>query len=175
MRCLVPVTVYCISLFSLQQLLALPVGNRLQQNSLSVLLARPQALEGNKPLFGNVPTSAPASAPAGSSDAGRSLATGRTVLWRTLLVRPAPLPQTGIATAATNAPLLSAREDAEPKRRGRRHANHPHYGHPQLMRVGCVLGTCQVQNLSHRLYQLIGQTGRDDSSPVNPRSPHSYG
>ncbi|XP_076158896.1 protein ADM2a isoform X2 [Alosa pseudoharengus] len=162
--------------------------------SLSVLLARPQALEGNRPLFGDVPTSAPA----GSPDAGRSL----TVLWRALLVRAAPLPQTGIATAATNAPLLSAREDAEPKRRGRRHANapllsaredaepkrrgrrhansglrghHPHHGHPQLMRVGCVLGTCQVQNLSHRLYQLIGQTGRDDSSPVNPRSPHSYG
>ncbi|KAK2858734.1 hypothetical protein Q5P01_003354 [Channa striata] len=51
-----------------------------------------------------------------------------------------------------------------------------HYAHqPQLMRVGCVLGTCQVQNLSHRLYQLIGQNGRDDTSPINPRSPHSYG
>ncbi|CAG13555.1 unnamed protein product, partial [Tetraodon nigroviridis] len=45
----------------------------------------------------------------------------------------------------------------------------------QLMRVGCVLGTCQVQNLSHRLYQLIGQSGREDSSPMNPQSPHSYG
>nr|XP_020457119.1 ADM2-like [Monopterus albus] len=50
---------------------------------------------------------------------------------------------------------------------------YPH--HAQLMRVGCVLGTCQVQNLSHRLYQLIGQSGREDSSPINPRSPHSYG
>ncbi|KAM9771735.1 protein ADM2a [Syngnathus typhle] len=64
--------------------------------------------------------------------------------------------------------------------RARRHA-HPgtrahHYPHHvQLMRVGCVLGTCQVQNLSHRLYQLIGQSGREDSSPINPRSPHSYG
>ncbi|CAL1569167.1 unnamed protein product [Knipowitschia caucasica] len=45
----------------------------------------------------------------------------------------------------------------------------------QLMRVGCKLGTCQVQNLSHRLYQLIGQSGREDSSPINPKSPHSYG
>ncbi|XP_039617536.1 protein ADM2 [Polypterus senegalus] len=60
--------------------------------------------------------------------------------------------------------------------RGRRHAHPGSRGHhPQLMRVGCVLGTCQVQNLSHRLWQLIGQSGREDSSPVNPRSPHSYG
>ncbi|KAM4734273.1 protein ADM2 [Anableps anableps] len=60
--------------------------------------------------------------------------------------------------------------------RGRRHANSGGArGHGQLMRVGCVLGTCQVQNLSHRLYQLIGQNGREDFSPINPRSPHSYG
>ncbi|XP_029378291.1 protein ADM2 [Echeneis naucrates] len=60
--------------------------------------------------------------------------------------------------------------------RGRRHANSGGgRGHSHLMRVGCVLGTCQVQNLSHRLYQLIGQSGREDSSPINPRSPHSYG
>ncbi|KAJ4938420.1 hypothetical protein JOQ06_003040 [Pogonophryne albipinna] len=60
--------------------------------------------------------------------------------------------------------------------RGRRHANNGgSRGHGHLMRVGCVLGTCQVQNLSHRLYQLIGQSGREDSSPINPRSPHSYG
>ncbi|XP_037538791.1 protein ADM2 [Nematolebias whitei] len=60
--------------------------------------------------------------------------------------------------------------------RGRRHANSSGArGHGHLMRVGCALGTCQVQNLSHRLYQLIGQSGREDSSPINPRSPHSYG
>lgn len=66
-------------------------------------------------------------------------------------------------------------------RRARRHTHSRgsrghHYPHQnQLMRVGCVLGTCQVQNLSHRLYQLIGQSGREDSSPINPKSPHSYG
>ncbi|CAG5958086.1 unnamed protein product [Menidia menidia] len=60
--------------------------------------------------------------------------------------------------------------------RGRRHANSiGGRSHSHLMRVGCVLGTCQVHNLSHRLYQLIGQSGREDSSPINPRSPHSYG
>uniref|UniRef100_A0A3B3BJM8 Adrenomedullin 2b n=1 Tax=Oryzias melastigma TaxID=30732 RepID=A0A3B3BJM8_ORYME len=58
--------------------------------------------------------------------------------------------------------------------RGRRHANGSN-GRGHMMRVGCVLGTCQVQNLSHRLYQLIGQSGKEDSSPINPRSPHSYG
>lgn len=60
--------------------------------------------------------------------------------------------------------------------RSRRHANGGgRRSHGHLMRVGCVLGTCQVQNLSHRLYQLIGQSGKEDSSPINPRSPHSYG
>ncbi|XP_068595841.1 protein ADM2 [Brachionichthys hirsutus] len=60
--------------------------------------------------------------------------------------------------------------------RGRRHTGIGGWrGHGHLMRVGCILGTCQVQNLSHRLYQLIGQSGREDSSPINPRSPHSYG
>lgn len=67
--------------------------------------------------------------------------------------------------------LLRARRHTHS--RGSRGHHYPHQN--QLMRVGCVLGTCQVQNLSHRLYQLIGQSGREDSSPINPKSPHSYG
>lgn len=60
--------------------------------------------------------------------------------------------------------------------RGRRHANGAGgRSHGHVMRVACVLGTCQVQNLSHRLYQLIGQSGKVESSPINPHSPHSYG
>lgn len=60
--------------------------------------------------------------------------------------------------------------------RGRRHTNgRGGRSHGHVMRVACVLGTCQVQNLSHRLYQLIGQNGKEDSSPMNPHSPHSYG
>lgn len=43
------------------------------------------------------------------------------------------------------------------------------------MRVGCVLSTCQVQKLGQRLYDLVVQTGREDSAPINPNSPHSYG
>lgn len=75
------------------------------------------------------------------------------------------------------ASLAWARPRGRPLR-ARRHAHsRGSRGHHQnqLMRVGCVLGTCQVQNLSHRLYQLIGQSGREDSSPMNPQSPHSYG
>lgn len=77
-----------------------------------------------------------------------------------------------------NAPKVAkrvrrARNAHTGSRGGHHHNHHPHHG--QLMRVGCVLGTCQVQNLSHRLYQLIGQSGREDSSPINPRSPHSFG
>lgn len=63
---------------------------------------------------------------------------------------------------------LRARRQTHPRGSRGHHQN-------QLIRVGCVLGTCQVQNLSHRLYQLIGQSGREDSSPMNPQSPHSYG
>ncbi|CAL8263580.1 unnamed protein product [Merluccius merluccius] len=70
-------------------------------------------------------------------------------------------------------------EGGSTSRRGPRSRRHANYmvgrSHVHLMRVGCILGTCQVQNLSHRLYQLIGQSGREDSSPINPRSPHSYG
>ncbi|XP_048782255.1 protein ADM2 [Lagopus muta] len=61
-----------------------------------------------------------------------------------------------------------------PGQRGRRHIG-ARLHRAQPLRVGCVLGTCQVQNLSHRLWQLMGRPGRQDSSPMNPNSPHSYG
>ncbi|XP_027971157.1 ADM2 [Eumetopias jubatus] len=51
----------------------------------------------------------------------------------------------------------------------------PRRSRAQLLRVGCVLGTCQVQNLSHRLWQLVGSAGPRDSAPMDPSSPHSYG
>lgn len=90
-------------------------------------------------------------------------------------------PASGVTTASPGlerSQPTEATQIARTAQRARRHAHshghrYPHHG--QLMRVGCVLGTCQVQNLSHRLYQLIGQSGRDDSSPMNPKSPHSYG
>lgn len=87
-------------------------------------------------------------------------------------------PASGVKTALPS--LTEASQIETTVLRARRHAHsgsrghrYPHHG--QLMRVGCVLGTCQVQNLSHRLYQLIGQSGRENSSPMNPKSPHSYG
>ncbi|XP_033018353.1 protein ADM2 [Lacerta agilis] len=61
-----------------------------------------------------------------------------------------------------------------PALRPKRHAA-PHPHRAQLMRVGCALGTCQVQNLNHRLWLLKGQLGRQESAPMNPSSPHSYG
>ncbi|XP_069909228.1 protein ADM2 [Oryctolagus cuniculus] len=57
---------------------------------------------------------------------------------------------------------------------GQRHPG-PRRTQAQLLRVGCVLGTCQVQNLSHRLWQLVRPAGRQDSAPIDPSSPHSYG
>ncbi|XP_033919015.1 protein ADM2 [Melopsittacus undulatus] len=84
---------------------------------------------------------------------------------------PAPwLPQAHVPQHRLPAPWLPQAHVPQHRyrhTRGRRHT--------QLLRVGCVLGTCQVQNLSHRLWQLRGQLGRQDSSPMNPHSPHSYG
>ncbi|XP_074840340.1 protein ADM2 [Carettochelys insculpta] len=87
----------------------------------------------------------------------------------TLAALPQPLPGASqdSSSPAAHPPLTGPG-------RAKRHAaarRHP----AQLMRVGCVLGTCQVQNLGHRLWQLMGQSGRQDSSPMNPNSPHSYG
>ncbi|XP_020737646.1 protein ADM2 [Odocoileus virginianus] len=56
----------------------------------------------------------------------------------------------------------------------RRHLG-PRRPRAQLLRVGCALGTCQVQNLSHRLWQLVSSAGPRASAPVDPSSPHSYG
>lgn len=98
----------------------------------------------------------------------------RTILWRAILSRPPPPDPLYAGQPTAGEPS----ETAEiPKQRGRRNVHsrgHHNHHHGQLMRVGCVLGTCQVQNLSHRLYQLAGQSGREES-PINPRSPHSYG
>lgn len=73
--------------------------------------------------------------------------------------------------------LLSQTLVPESRKRGRRHALFSSQGHVRghLMRVGCILGTCQVQNLSYRFYKLTGQRKREHSPPIHPRSPHSYG
>ncbi|KAK2494407.1 hypothetical protein MC885_013977 [Smutsia gigantea] len=62
-----------------------------------------------------------------------------------------------------------------PLREGPHQHSGSHRPRAQLLRVGCVLGTCQVQNLSHRLWQLVGSASLRDSAPVDPSSPHSYG
>ncbi|XP_077373131.1 uncharacterized protein adm2b [Festucalex cinctus] len=113
------------------------------------------------PSFITPPTSNYAIAP----DDAITLAESR-FIWRVLLTKEPPLR------------WFEMKQETWPgarnRFRGRRHAS-GRSAHRQLMRAGCVLGTCQVQNLSHRLYQLIGRSGREDSSPINPRSPHSYG
>ncbi|KAM3608550.1 uncharacterized protein V6R79_000838 [Siganus canaliculatus] len=96
----------------------------------------------------------------------------RHIIWRGQLHKE-PLPRLSAPLLDHGDSLLTQAPSWQRRSRGRRHVNGRGHGH--LMRVGCVLGTCQVQNLSHRLYQLIGQSGREDSSPINPRSPHSYG
>lgn len=96
------------------------------------------------------------------------------IIWRALLPHKDPPPKPFDLLVDQSHNVLPEVPVWQHGSRGRRHAGRGR-GHPHLMRVGCVLGTCQVQNLSHRLYQLIGQSGREDSSPINPRSPHSYG
>ncbi|XP_029969839.1 protein ADM2a [Salarias fasciatus] len=170
MRSLLPLTVYCISLVSLQRLQAAPAEER-PRNRLDLLFK----LIGQTGDISYIPGSQ-------TDSAVPPPAPSQTPKWPAGFLRHPPV--TGARPASPG--LAWARPDEAPQMerrplRARRHAHtgprgghhYPHHG--QLMRVGCVLGTCQVQNLSHRLYQLIGQSGREDSSPINPKSPHSYG
>ncbi|XP_070847612.1 protein ADM2a [Chaetodon trifascialis] len=164
MRSLLPLTVYCISLVSLQQLLALPAEERPDRNSLDQGMDKDLMSESQSHIA--IPSSAPSESPK----------------WLPGFLRHQPA--SGVRPALRSLAWARPTESAQIQRRVLRSRRHAHSGsrgghhyphHAQLMRVGCVLGTCQVQNLSHRLYQLIGQSGREDSSPINPRSPHSYG
>ncbi|KAM6962042.1 protein ADM2a [Tautogolabrus adspersus] len=171
MRCFLPLTVYCISLVSLQQLLALPAQERPDTDRLDLL---------NK-LFDQREDEASASESQTTSVAP-SEASSESPKWLPGFLTQKPA--SGARTPSPNLAWARPADSSKIKRRALRARRHTHSGsrnnhhypqHAQLMRVGCVLGTCQVQNLSHRLYQLIGQSGREDSSPINPRSPHSYG
>ncbi|TKS91039.1 ADM2 Intermedin [Collichthys lucidus] len=171
MRSILPLTVYCISLVSLQQLLALPAEERPDANRLDLLdKLIDQSKDKASALGSQTEVTAPSSAP------------GHFPKWLREFLRHRPA--SGMKAALSNLAWARPTEASLGERRALRARRHAHSGsrgghhypqHAQLMRVGCVLGTCQVQNLSHRLYQLIGQSGREDSSPINPRSPHSYG
>ncbi|OCT87156.1 protein ADM2 [Xenopus laevis] len=68
--------------------------------------------------------------------------------------------------------LTETKLDLKTLKRKKRHIRRSHGS--RLMRVGCSLGTCQVQILNHRLWQLMGQSGKEDS-PIQLSNPHSYG
>ncbi|KAK5876976.1 hypothetical protein CesoFtcFv8_026273 [Champsocephalus esox] len=168
MQPLIRLAVYCISLLSLQQLLALSAEESPDSNRLDIInklmgLTEDNSRPSRSLTHNDVPSSAPKQAPK----------------WLPgfLRLRPAA----GVRTFPPSLAWARPRDESAKSSRVRRRAHSGprssrHYPqNAQLMRVGCVLGTCQVQNLSHRLYQLIGQSGREDSSPINPRSPHSYG
>ncbi|CAN9508083.1 unnamed protein product [Ophioblennius macclurei] len=170
MRSFLPLTVYCISLLALQRLQAAPAQER-PRNRLDLLYK----LDGKSGDISDSPgsqTNSTVSPPTPSQSAKWPLG---------LLRHP---PATGARPTSPGLAWARPDEAARMERRTARARRYAHTGsrgghhyphHAQLMRVGCVLGTCQVQNLSHRLYQLIGQSGREDSSPINPKSPHSYG
>ncbi|XP_029317579.1 protein ADM2a [Cottoperca gobio] len=166
MQSFLPLAVYCVSLVSLQQLLALPAEDRPDTSRLDFLNKLMDQIEDKSQAHFVVPSSSPSRSPK----------------WLPGFLRHQPA--SGVRTASPSLAWARPAEASQMERRVLRARRHAHSGlrnghhypqHAQLMRVGCVLGTCQVQNLSHRLYQLIGQSGREDSSPINPRSPHSYG
>ncbi|XP_034530097.1 protein ADM2a [Notolabrus celidotus] len=171
MRSFFPLTVYCISLVSLHRLLALPAEERPDADRLDLLDKLFNQIEDKTSASeSQTPSVAPSQDP---SD---------TPKWLPGFLKQKPA--SGARAPSPNLAWARPAESSQTERkvlRARRHTHagsrngHHHPHHAQLMRVGCVLGTCQVQNLSHRLYQLIGQSGREDSSPINPRSPHSYG
>ncbi|XP_051544934.1 protein ADM2a [Myxocyprinus asiaticus] len=173
MRTIFPLTVYCISLL-FSQLLALPVSSPLGKKNRLDFMTRLHQLRERSTISLDVTEQS-------NTDHGVSI--DRKILWRAILSKSPPsMNPTGSPLHITQAMGGESTEvGGGPKQigsRSRRHVHsrgHHNHHNAQLMRVGCVLGTCQVQNLSHRLYQLVGQSGREDSSPINPRSPHSYG
>ncbi|XP_017288050.1 protein ADM2a [Kryptolebias marmoratus] len=168
MRSLIPLVVCCISLGSLQQLWALPAGERPDTSGLDLL----NKLIGQKEEV---------SLSSGSqTNHVASSALGQPPKWLPGFLRRKPA--SGARAASPGLAWAQPAEASQIKRRLRRSHVQAHSGggqhypkNAQLMRVGCELGTCQVQNLSHRLYQLIGQASRKELSPINPRSPHSFG
>uniref|UniRef100_A0A1A8RQY5 Adrenomedullin 2a n=1 Tax=Nothobranchius rachovii TaxID=451742 RepID=A0A1A8RQY5_9TELE len=168
MRSFLPLAVCCISRVSLQQLSALPPGELPDGNRLNVL----NKLLGQKEEVSFSPESE-------TNDLTTSPPLSQEPEWLPGFLRH---PASGGKTASFGpawAQLVevSQRKQRQKRSHGQTHSRggHQYPKNSQLMRVGCNLGTCQVQNLSHRLYQLIGQSGRDESSPINPRSPHSFG
>ncbi|MEQ2228635.1 hypothetical protein ILYODFUR_010824 [Ilyodon furcidens] len=169
MRSFLPLVVYCISLLSLRQLSASPAGERPDANRLNHV---------NEPIGQEKEISPPSDGK--SNSVTTSPATNKFQKWLSSFLRHPPA--SGVRMASPSLTWAQVIEAFQIKRRAKRSRGHAHLRggknhsqHAQLKRVGCVLGTCQVQNLSHRLYQLIGQNGKEESSPVNPRSPHSYG
>ncbi|XP_075064585.1 protein ADM2 [Mixophyes fleayi] len=92
--------------------------------------------------------------------------------------RDPPNRETNLKVVPTIRPSLSSPPMNDLKmhlrtlQRKRRRARRIHP--PRLMRVGCSLGTCQVQNLNYRLWQLMGQVGKENS-PIQLSNPHSFG
>ncbi|KAJ8269249.1 hypothetical protein COCON_G00118560 [Conger conger] len=168
MRSLFPGTLCCLSLLFLQQqLLALPAGTRLDSHRLNFLKRVVEGDEGESVIPGTFQNPSASLSPV--QEASHDW-------WKRLIRAPPPLRRAPEALAQNDTPPQVDTAVQRRAPRGRRHARgRGHHHHAQLMRVGCVLGTCQVQNLSHRLYQLIGQSGREETSPMNPQSPHSYG
>ncbi|XP_006888168.1 PREDICTED: ADM2 [Elephantulus edwardii] len=83
---------------------------------------------------------------------------------------PAPQPMTSKLQKAPWAPPAVIQALQEHSRPG----PSVHRPRDRLLRVGCLLATCQVQNLGHRLWRLR-QASRLDPVPVDPGNPHSYG
>ncbi|KAK7816965.1 hypothetical protein U0070_014308 [Myodes glareolus] len=113
------------------------------------------------------PKDSPAKAPSSDLQPGHSSL--RSAAWKS---HRAPQPQgRGNPTLA----MVHLLQNGGSRHPGPQRHLGPRRPHAQLLRVGCVLGTCQVQNLSHRLWQLVRPAGQRDSAPIDPSSPHSYG
>ncbi|KAJ3612399.1 hypothetical protein NHX12_020675 [Muraenolepis orangiensis] len=177
MPSLLPLTVYCISLLTLQQLSwALPAPGERLATDRSDLLKKPSD-----------PTDTEAPVPEAQSEVSTAElspavppSSDRLALSLERAVSSNARVAAALSSLAWARPdsgrrvlrrSLRTRRNARHHQRKRQHNSH----HSKLNKEGCPLGTCSVHNLSHRLYQLIGQSGREDSSPINPRSPHSFG
>ncbi|CAL8405355.1 unnamed protein product [Arctogadus glacialis] len=179
MRSLLPLTVYCISLLTLQphSLQAVPVADH-PVTDRSDLLQRHGVQSDTEALVQEATSDVSAVTPSPAvRRPSESLAES---LKRVASANARAAAVSSLAWARPDSGRRILRRSLRTRRNAhhRQHHRHHHHHnspHSKSNKDGCPLGTCSVHNLSHRLYQLIGQSGREDSPKVNPMSPHSFG
>ncbi|CAL8242403.1 unnamed protein product [Merluccius merluccius] len=163
-------TVYCVSLFTVLRSSAMPVEEPVSTDRSDLLKTLSDQTD-TKALISEVQSDVSTTVKHSSNWLAVSLKRAASSNARAVL--------SSLAWAQPESGRQVLRRSLRIRRNAHHHHHHRQHHHnthrSKLNKEGCPLGTCSVHNLSHRLYQLIGQSGRENSSPINPNSPHSFG